>query len=444
MTQHHALIVDDEPDIRELLQLTLGQMDIHCRAAADLKQARKLLGQHQFDLCLTDMRLPDGTGLELVQYIQQHSPSLPVAVITAYGSMQTAIDALKCGAFDFVSKPVQLDTLRKLVNSALKLERYPERDRRSRDVLLGESQPMQQLRGMIYKLARSQAPIHICGESGTGKELAARQIHKKSARYDKPFIAVNCGAIPSDLMESEFFGHKKGSFTGADRDKQGLFQAADGGTLFLDEIAELPPAMQVKLLRVIQERSVRAIGEQAENSIDVRILSATNKDLKMLVEKNEFRHDLYFRLNVIELHLPTLRERGNDITQLAKHILKGLDNKIRLDKSALTALSAYAFPGNIRELENILERAVALSESNVVSENDLHLPADSDRDTTQSQQQLPLRGDEPLETFLEEIERNEIEVALDTCRWNRIETARMLGISTRQLRYRMSKLKLSS
>jgi len=443
MNQHHALIVDDEPDIRELLQLTLGQMDIDCRTAADLQQAHKLLGQHQFDLCLTDMRLPDGTGLELVQHIQQHHPNLPVAVITAYGSMQTAVDALKYGAFDFVSKPVQLDTLRKLVNSALKLEHYPLHDRRSRDVLLGESLPMCQLRGMIYKLARSQAPVYICGESGTGKELVARQIHEKSARHDKPFIAVNCGAIPSELMESEFFGHKKGSFTGADRDKQGLFQAADGGTLFLDEVAELPIAMQVKLLRVIQERAVRAIGEQTESSMDVRILSATNKNLKALVEKNEFRNDLYFRLNVIELHLPALHERGNDITQLALHILKGLASNIRLDKSALEALQDYTFPGNIRELENILERAIALCEADTVYAEDLHLPEKPGTSTSISHETTGQRGNEPLEEYLATIERDEIETTLNACGWNRVEAAHMLGMSPRQLRYRMGKLGLS-
>ncbi len=318
-----ALIVDDEPDIRELLELTLGRMNIDTRAAANLAEAQKLLGEARFDLCLTDMRLPDGDGLQLVETIQRDHPELTVAVITAHGNMETAVQALKAGAFDFVSKPVDLQVLRNLVNAALRLGQYPERDRRSRDTLLGDSAIMQTIRSTIAKLARSQAPVYISGESGTGKELVANLIHAKGPRSDKPFVPVNCGAIPSELMESEFFGHKKGSFTGAVGDKQGLFQAADGGTLFLDEVAELPLHMQVKLLRAIQEKAVRPVGEQKEIPVDVRVLSATHKDLAKLVESGDFRQDLYYRINVIELKVPSLRQRREDIPQLAAHQRRG-------------------------------------------------------------------------------------------------------------------------
>jgi len=443
MSTHHALIVDDEPDIRELLKITLEQMDIRSQTAATLAEAHAQLGQHHFDLCLTDMKLPDGMGLELVQHIQQYHPDTPVAVITAYGSMQTAVESLKAGAFDFISKPVELDTLRKLVDGALRLEQSPRRNQDGHKVLIGESEAIQKVRNMIHKLSRSQAPVHISGESGTGKELAARLIHSSGPRGEMPFIAINCGSIPADLMESELFGHKKGSFTGADRDKQGLFQTADGGTLFLDEVAELPLAMQVKLLRVIQERKVRPVGGHTEKSIDVRILSATNKNLTTLVERNEFRNDLYFRLNVIELHLPALRERGNDIAQLASQILKNTGCRIQLDKSAHTALISYAFPGNIRELENILERAIALHEGDAINAEDLLLPEVPHASTSQPQDQTGLRGNEPLEEFLAAIERDEIETTLNTCGWNRVEAAQLLGMSPRQLRYRMGKLGLS-
>jgi two-component system response regulator PilR (NtrC family) len=396
MTAPLTLIVDDEPDIRELLELTLGRMNVDTRAAANLAEAQRLLGEANFDLCLTDMRLPDGDGLQLVETIQQNYPELPVAVITAHGNMETAVQALKAGAFDFVSKPVDLQVLRNLVNGALKLAQYPERDRRTRDTLLGESAIMQTIRSTIAKLARSQAPVYISGESGTGKELVANLIHAKGPRGDKPFVPVNCGAIPSELMESEFFGHKKGSFTGALSDKQGLFQAADGGTLFLDEVAELPLHMQVKLLRAIQEKAVRPVGEQKEIPVDVRVLSATHKDLAKLVEDGTFRQDLYYRINVIELRVPSLRQRREDIPQLASHILNQLVSRQGMDApqisaQAMEALQRYPFPGNVRELENTLERALTLSDGQHIQLDDLALPEldPSDRQETQLDQPPP-------------------------------------------------------
>ncbi len=380
MTLQRTLIIDDEPDIRELLELTLNRMDIDTEAAADLKQARELLKNKHFDLCLTDMRLPDGNGIELVEWIQQHFPNLPVAVITAYGNMELAVQALKAGAFDFVSKPVDLEDLRNLVQTALKLSTaHQGKNLRSRHELLGDSEPMQKIRGTIAKLARSQAPVFISGESGTGKELVARLIHNKGPRSDHPFVPVNCGAIPSELMESEFFGHKKGSFTGAIQDKEGLFQAADGGTLFLDEVADLPMAMQVKLLRAIQEKAVRPVGAQKEIHIDVRILSATHKDLDKQVADGHFRQDLYYRLHVIQLTVPPLRERTEDIELLSSHILNKIAstqsaNTPELGKDALNALQGYSFPGNVRELENILERAITLCEGKSSSRKTYNYP----------------------------------------------------------------------
>ncbi|MFO7483824.1 sigma-54-dependent transcriptional regulator, partial [Oceanibaculum nanhaiense] len=412
MTQHKALVVDDEPDIRELLEITLGRMNIETHAAADLAGARRQLAQHHFDLCLTDMRLPDGNGIELVELIQLQRPDLPVAVITAHGSMEAAVQALKAGAFDFVSKPVDLAMLRNLVTTALKLsdsKTFPERDRRSRDELIGDAPAMQAIRATIAKLARSQAPVYIGGESGTGKELVARLIHEKGPRAEQPFIAVNCGAIPADLMESEFFGHKKGSFTGAVLDKDGLFQAADGGTLFLDEVAELPLHMQVKLLRAIQEKAVKPIGAQHELSVDVRVLSATHKDLGQLVQEATFRQDLYYRLNVIELKVPPLRERGEDIARLAQHFLRELarpGQTVRLGDDALDALNRYMFPGNVRELENILERALTLCEGGTIHAADLHLPGSMGSRSMGSDSIDPIGRDQssltpliPLETY---------------------------------------------
>ena len=445
-----ALIVDDEPDIRELLELTLGRMDIETRSAANLADAHHLLKENDFGLCLTDMRLPDGDGLELVEYIQQNHPDLPVAVITAHGNMETAVQALKVGAFDFVSKPVDLHVLRNLVNGAIRLASFPERDRRSRDTLLGDSAIMQTVRSTIAKLARSQAPVYISGESGTGKELVARLIHAKGPRNDRAFVPVNCGAIPSELMESEFFGHKKGSFTGAVSDKEGLFQAADGGTLFLDEVAELPLHMQVKLLRAIQEKAVRPVGEQKEISVDVRILSATHKDLAALVEAGDFRQDLYYRINVIELHVPGLRQRREDIPQLAEHILARLtadqDGPVpALGQAALEALQRHAFPGNVRELENTLERALTLSDGREIQPDDLALPAATDSGSPQNDiPEQPLSPPEgvALEDYLENIERQAILNALEQTRNNKTAAAKLLGITFRAMRYRLKKLGL--
>ncbi|MGB5407462.1 MAG: sigma-54 dependent transcriptional regulator [Thiogranum sp.] len=444
-----ALIVDDEPDIRELLELTLGRMSVETRSAANLTDARQLLGESEFDLCLTDMRLPDGDGLELVETIQQEHPDLPVAVITAHGNMETAVQALKVGAFDFISKPVDLQVLRNLVKGALKLGSFPKRDRRSRDTLLGDSAVMQTIRSTIAKLARSQAPVYISGESGTGKELVARLIHARGPRNDKAFVPVNCGAIPSELMESEFFGYKKGSFTGAVSDKKGLFQAADGGTLFLDEVAELPLHMQVKLLRIIQEKAVRPVGEQKEVPVDVRILSATHKDLAQLVEAGDFRQDLYYRINVIELKVPSLRQRREDIPQLAKHMLNRLTQGQSaghplLGQAALEALQRHAFPGNVRELENILERALTLSDGTEIQPEELALPAaDIAEPQTQAFEQPPPAPEGvSLEDYLEGIERQTILSALEQTHNNKTAAAKLLGITFRAMRYRLKKLGL--
>jgi two-component system response regulator PilR (NtrC family) len=448
MSTHQALIVDDEPDIRELLELTLRRMDINTRSASDLQEAHALLGSEKFDVCLTDMRLPDGNGIDLVRHIQQQEMDLPVAVITAYGSMDTAVEALKAGAFDFISKPVDLNVLRNLVRSVLKLsDESGPHDRRSRDTLLGEAQSMRDIRSTIAKLARSQAPVYISGESGTGKELVAKLIHNKGPRSDKPFIPVNCGAIPSELMESEFFGHIKGSFTGAVKDKKGLFQAAEGGTLFLDEVAELPLHMQVKLLRTIQEKAVRPIGAEREIPTDARILSATHKDLAQLVEAGQFRQDLYYRLNVIQLQVPALRDRSEDIPGLAANYLGKLAREIEqpdlcLDESALQALCQYDFPGNVRELENILERATTLCEENTITLADLQLPAGTT--VAQPVQQAPemATGAVPLDDYMENIEKDALIKALEQTRYNKTAAARLLGITFRALRYRLKKLGL--
>jgi two-component system response regulator PilR (NtrC family) len=450
MDMHLALVVDDEPDIRELLELTLGRMNIDTRSAATLQQAIDLLAQQHFDVCLTDMRLPDGNGIDLVRHIQLNDLNIPVAVITAYGNMETAVEALKAGAFDFVSKPVDLNILRNLINSVLKLsdEAY-QRDRRSRDTLLGESTAMCAIRSTIQKLSRSQAPVYISGESGTGKELVARLIHSKGPRADRAFVPVNCGAIPSELMESEFFGHIKGSFTGAVSDKEGLFQVAEGGTLFLDEVAELPLHMQVKLLRSIQEKAVRPIGARQEIPTDVRILSATHKDLGKLVESGHFRQDLYYRLNVIQLHVPPLRERAGDIAMLTQHYLRKLaiqNNQpgLELAEDAQQALCQYAFPGNVRELENILERATTLCESGSISCADLQIPSFTQEATAQPPGETPSLspGNIPLDTYMDEIEKEVLIKALEQTRYNKTAAAKLLGITFRALRYRLKKLGL--
>ncbi|MFO8023854.1 sigma-54-dependent transcriptional regulator [Thiohalophilus sp.] len=441
-----ALIIDDEPDIRELLEITLSRMAVDCLSAENLAQARNLLAQHTFDLCLTDMRLPDGNGIDLIRHIQQQYPDLPVAMITAHGNMESAIEALKAGAYDFVNKPLDINDLRSLVTTALKLERRPAArspTESGQTTLLGDSPVMQQIRQTIAKLARSQAPVYISGGSGVGKELAARLIHEQGPRRDRPFVPVNCGAIPAELMESEFFGHKKGSFTGANGDKAGLFQAAQGGTLFLDEVADLPLHMQVKLLRAIQEKAVRPIGSQQEVHVDVRILSASHKDLGQLIQDGQFRQDLYYRINVIELHLPDLAERPDDIPKLADYFLRRIAanwqvDLPRLTDDALRALQNYSFPGNVRELENLLERAMTLCEDNRIDAASLNLPANHAATTDNAP---PLAATEnPLDSSLQEQEKEAIRKALEQTRYNKTAAAKLLGLSFRQLRYRIKKL----
>ncbi|MDO9107311.1 MAG: sigma-54 dependent transcriptional regulator [Methylovulum sp.] len=449
MSKHLALIVDDEPDIRELLEITLNRMSIQTLCAENVACAKALLKQHPFDLCLTDMRLPDGDGLELVDTIQAMPTPIPVAVITAHGNMDTAILAMKKGAFDFISKPVDLSALRQLVSNALQLastDATPTKDRRIRHILLGESVAMRELRSKIAKLARSQAPVYISGESGSGKELVARLIHQQSSRSDQPFVAINCGAIPHELMESEFFGHKKGSFTGAVNDKKGLFQAAEGGTLFLDEIADLPQSLQVKLLRAIQEKKIRPVGEHQEIPVNIRLLSATHRNLAAMVQDGSFRQDLYYRINVIDLHIQPLRERSDDIPILIDHTLAKLSAataiiKPSLSTPALAALQRYHFPGNVRELENILERALALYDGKKIELSDLNLPVTSGN-TPDSPEYDPAKGS--LEDYLEDIERKAIAVALEENRWNKTAAAKQLGLSFRSFRYRLKKLNLDN
>ena len=471
-----TLIVDDEPDIRELLEITLGRMKLETVVAENLTSALELLKSQTFDLCLTDMQLPDGNGLELVEYINANQPQLPVAMITAFGSMDTAISALKAGAFDFLQKPIDLAQLRSLVDSALKISDMVKADNSAQVNLIGESKPMGILREQINKLSRSQAPIYVSGESGSGKEVAARLIHFLGPRSAGPFVPVNCGAIPSELMESEFFGHVKGSFTGATADKQGLFQAASGGTLFLDEVADLPLAMQVKLLRAIQEKAARPVGSQSEDVTDVRILSATHKKLSEEVASGRFRQDLFYRLNVIELRMPALREHLDDIPALAQASLQRLSQEYnsiapRISTAAMQTLQAYSFPGNVRELENVLERAFTLCENSIIEAEDLHLQGSSappipnptadaeshDEDLIQNidveQHSSATPSDyhvDPdatslppgvgLEEYLEGIERALITHALETTRWNKTAAAKALGVTFRALRYKLKKL----
>ena len=440
-----TLIVDDEPDIRELLEITLNRMNVQTVSAENIVQAQVALKQKSFDLCLTDMKLPDGNGLELVDFIQALPVPIPVAVITAHGNMESAILAMKKGAFDFVSKPVDLSALRLLINNALKISAAsPVKDIRGRHLLLGESLIMQEIRAKIDKLARSQAPVYISGESGTGKELVARLIHQHSSRSDHAFVAINCGAIPSELMESEFFGHKKGSFSGAVSDKNGLFQAAEGGTLFLDEVADLPLSLQVKLLRAIQEKRIRQVGGAEEIPVDIRFLSATHRNLNDMVRDGSFRQDLYYRINVIDLHIPPLRDRPGDIPGLIDHILAKLTGINKQDSpvispSALAALQRYSFPGNVRELENILERALALYDGKSIEREDLNLPIDM-HDRARQPEYDPAFG--TLEDHLAQIERKLIVVALEQNQWDQIAVAQQLGLSFRSLRYRLQKLDL--
>lgn len=434
MQKPTALVVDDEADIRELLSLTLDRMGIEAIALEDVESAKLKLGNQKFDLCLTDMRLPDGDGLELVEWMQRNAAGTPVAVITAHGNVETAVQALKLGAFDFISKPLDLQNLRNIIENALKLS---DKNADGAARLLGDSSAMHALRDMIGRVARSQAPIHISGESGTGKELVARLIHESGPRKDGPLVPVNCGAIPAELMESEFFGHRKGAFTGAIHDKVGLSQSAHTGTLFLDEIADLPLAMQVKLLRLIQEQTVRPVGAAKEEQVDVRILSATHKDLAGMVKSGEFREDLYYRINVIELRVPALRERGEDILQLADYILARLGSSTQLlDDSARKGLTNYHFPGNVRELENMLERAVTLSAGSTIGVADLAIRSPSE--------ELPpaINSSGNLGSQIDDVQRQAIVDALKQTRYNKTAAARLLGLTFRQLRYRIKKLEI--
>jgi len=449
MQKSRVLIVDDEADIRELLSLTLQRMGLDTDCAANEFEATQLMQKRSYDLCLTDMRLPDGDGLKLLEHVSKNHAATPVAVITAHGSAENAVAALKAGAFDYLPKPVSLSQLRALVRSALKLPRPnqpkkgAERDGAGLPVLLGDSALMRQTRQMIDKLARSQAPIHISGESGCGKELAARLMHLKGPRREAPFVPVNCGAIPESLMESEFFGYKKGAFTGAEQDKEGFFQAANGGTLFLDEVADLPIQMQVKLLRAIQEKKVRKVGSTGEENVDVRIISATHRHLGDAVKDGKFRQDLYYRLNVIELRMPSLREMREDIPVLAREILRrsaaedGAGGVPALSAEALVALQDYPFPGNVRELENILERALALCAGDQIEKHDLQLtpPAASAAEVAPGDFSML-----PLQEHLDRVEKEAILQALEKTRYNRTAAAKLLGITFRALRYRMERL----
>jgi len=450
MVKPTVLIVDDEPDLVELVALTLERMDLASAAAGTLAAARRLIGERHFDLCLTDLRLPDGDGLELVTWIGQQQPDLPVAVITAHGNVDSAVRALKGGAFDFVSKPLDLEVLRRLVSSALRLRVSADANVTARigPRLLGSSSKINALRALIGRVARSQAPVHIAGESGTGKELVARLIHDGGARRDGPFVPVNCGAIPTELMESELFGHKRGSFTGAVADKRGLVQSAEGGTLFLDEVADLPLHMQVKLLRVIQEKAVRPVGEQREQPIDVRVLSATHKSLSELVAAGRFREDLYYRINVIEIRVPALREHAEDVPELCEALLRRLGRRLggeppTLSAAALSMLAAYGFPGNVRELENILERALTLSSDAAIKPEDLQLRssgASGAMPATSAPAANGTSSGEALGDQLQHIERDAILKALEQTRYNKTAAAKLLGMTFRALRYRVKKL----
>ncbi len=441
------LIVDDEPDILELLCMTIERMGFHATTACSIADANHQLSQNTFDLCLTDMRLPDGSGLDLVNHIQADYESMPVIVITAYGSVDVAIEAMKEGAFDFLSKPVELEKLKGVIKTALALppsSPVKERDHDTIPNMIGESDAIKRLKGQIKKVARSHAPVFIHGESGSGKELVARAIHQLGPDQNKPFVAVNCGAIPSELMESEFFGHRKGAFTGATQNKEGFFQAANGGTLFLDEVADLPLAMQVKLLRAIQENVIRPVGSETEEQVEVRILSASHKDLQLEVANRSFREDLFYRLDVINLQVPPLRQRGNDIEILCRHIITRLTASfnipmVNMDESALMRLKTYEFPGNIRELENILQRAITLIDGHTIYEKDLALKTQS---ANTEAQPTTLQPGQSLEEYLEDIERSILKDTLEQCRWNKTAAAEQLGMSFRSMRYRLKKLNI--
>ena len=505
-----ALIIDDERDICELIEMSLMGQDITCTSAYSVKAAIKALKEEQFNFVISDIKLPDGDGLDLLAHIQKHYPGLPVCMITAHGNMDTAIRALKLGAFDFVNKPFDLKQLRSICKAALKenpgtdggasntkLTATTGGGRSTNKVeLIGDADIMQRVRDMIARVARSQAPVFIHGESGTGKEVAARSIHHQSNRGEGAFIAVNCGAIPENLVESEFFGYKKGAFTGANQDQDGLFVAANGGTLFLDEVADLPLSMQVKLLRAIQERAVRPIGGDREEAVDVRIISATHHDLAKRVSEGKFREDLYYRLNVIELTMPPLRERDGDIAILSRHLLAKLARdsgypQAQLTPKALRKLENYDFPGNVRELENILERALTFVEGNMIEAEDIHvnenrLPAHNepaaapqpvhayqppqppypyppqqpayvppphyphrDEDSAPYPQEAATYPPPPrsaaqlpddLEDYMQTMEKNLLLKALEDCNYNKTKAAEKLGISFRAMRYKLKKL----
>ena len=442
------LIVDDEPDILELLSMTISRMKFEPISATNIQEAKALLEAHSFQLCLTDMRLPDGSGLDLITYIQENFKNIPSVMITAYGSIDMAIEAMKVGAFDFLSKPVELDKLRSIIKNAMSLNKQDKKPDQPRGVpgIIGNSELISQLNKQIFKVARSHAPVFIHGESGTGKELVARAVHQLGHRQEQPFVAVNCGAIPSDLMESEFFGHKKGAFTGATGHKEGFFQAANGGTLFLDEVADLPLAMQVKLLRAIQENLVRPVGSETEIPVDVRILSASHKDLQIEVEDKNFREDLFYRLDVINLQVPPLRERKGDVPLLCEHILNQLANSLELPKSTLSKsaqihLQQYHFPGNVRELENILQRAVTLIDHDPIEIDDLNLKK-LQKVKASSDKVHVLAPGEKLEEYLEDIEREILTQTLEECRWNKTAAAEHLGMTFRSIRYRLKKLSI--
>lgn len=443
-TRHtpRVLIIDDEPDILELLELTLLRMGLEVERANNVREAKRMLDNNSYNLCLTDMRMPDGEGLEVVRHITENNLDVPVAVITAHGNLDNAVAALKAGAFDYLSKPVALDQLRALVNAAINLPHPSAGEKKGERLLLGRSSAMEQVREMIGRVARSQAPVHISGESGSGKELAARLIVEKSGRSEGAFVAVNCGAIPENLMESEFFGYRKGAFTGADKDRDGFFQAATKGTLFLDEVADLPLAMQVKLLRVIQERKVRKVGATEEEGVDVRILSATHHDLAELVKQGKFRQDLYYRLNVIALQMPALREMREDIAEIANQLLfrlRGTD-KVEFSSEALKALGKYDFPGNVRELENVIERGLALCADNIIQPVDLQLsPAEAETSSPVSGQ----TGKYPLTDYLDKVEKEAILDALKQTGFNRTAASKILGVTFRALRYRMARLDIT-
>ena len=443
-----CLIVDDEADIRELLVMTLDRMDIQTFSASCVEEAKQILAQHQFALCLTDMQMPDGSGLDLLNFINDHHTGLPVAVITAHASADNAVSALKAGAFDYLSKPISLKQLRPLVESALKLSKKIEHSPPNTLQLWGDSEQIHHVRQMIEKLARSQAPVYISGESGSGKELAAKLIHQNSSRAEAPFIAVNCGAIPENLMESEFFGYKKGAFTGANQDKAGIFQAANSGTLFLDEVADLPLTMQVKLLRAIQEKKVRMVGGTQEEAVDVRIISATHKNLSEMMDQGLFRKDLYYRLNVIQLKMPALRERASDIPLMANKLLEKLCHHQnidlpKIDSKALHHMSGLAFPGNVRELENMLERALALCDGKVITLEDLSIEHMQDNVQAQSVSHIAPPDEINLTDYLEDIEKKAIIQALQKTNNNKTAAAKLLGVTFRTLRYRLEKLGLS-